>query len=466
MEYVWWMPGPFIVGVHTRAICERIDRAIDDFLAGKSTFLQIDVPFRHGKSDICSRALPAYFLGRCAEVQPDVIMAGYGADLVEGLSRKTKAIIRSKAYQNVFPSIRIDGSRSSNAKWAIEGFTGETTVAGLGGAITGNGGHLIVIDDYCKKREEAESETYRNKTWDSFKDDVMTRRAPVSFVVVVATRWHWDDLSGRIQDETEDNPEFPRFERLSFPAGDEDRRYQSDTNPTGTLFPERFSLEWYRQQRATLGSYSAAALLDCDPVLRGGNMFQVDNVVIHDDIAEFPDVPHVRFWDLASTEKERAKDDPDYTVGALCALTEQDGLEHFWVKDMVYLQEEAPKRDRAIIAASERDGAAVRIGVESVAGYKDTATTMKHILAGRRSVDKVPVSGDKVVRSAPLEPIMEAKHFHILRAPWNQFFFNNFRPFPSGKHDDGVDSCSGAYHMLKGPSGRVKSGAFEGLGMF
>jgi len=85
---------------------------------------------------------------------------------------------------------------------------------------------------------------------------------------------------------------------------------------------------------------------------------------------------------------------------------------------------------------------------------------------GKRSVELIPVSKDKVVRAGPLEPIMEGRRFHILRAPWNQFFFNNFRPFPSGTHDDGVDACSGGYHMLQGDAGRMETGVFQGIGMF
>ena len=84
-----------------------------------------------------------------------------------------------------------------------------------------------------------------------------------------------------------------------------------------------------------------------------------------------------------------------------------------------------------------------------MAGYKDTATTMQALLYGQRVVEGIPVSKDKVVRAAPLEPLFEAGHVHLLRAPWNDLFYNEFAGFPKGaKHDDVIDAVSGAYHML------------------
>ena len=84
LQYVWWMPSPLHVGRHTREICARLTRAVEDFRRGIDTYLIISLPFRHGKSDIASRALPAYFLGRCRDMQPNVLMSGYGSSLVKG----------------------------------------------------------------------------------------------------------------------------------------------------------------------------------------------------------------------------------------------------------------------------------------------------------------------------------------------------------------------------------------------
>ena len=440
MRAVWWEPGPFYEGRHTKAIARRLTQVVDDYKGGKSTFLVIQVPFRHGKSDLVSRALPPFFLGACHAKSPDVIMSTYAAELAESFSRKVKSIMASPAYQDVFPCAVVSRQKYATRKWNVEGSSGEVTVAGLKGQIMGFGGDLIIVDDYCKQREAAESETIRDTTWENFRD-IMTRRAPVSIVVICATPWHVDDVIGRLRDNMAEDIEFPRFEFMTFPAISEDYA------PEKYLFPERFDDAWYTTQFATLGRYSAAALLQCDPQRRGGNMIDTTHVRIHESLDEFPDAPYTRFWDLASTEKERVKDDPDSTVGALVSVTRdaQSLVDHLWVKDLVIIQAEAPKRDTTILATAERDGAAVGIAVESVAGYKDTYANVKKILRGKRMVTKVEVSVDKVVRAAPLEPLFEAGNVHLLKAGWNARFLTEFTAFPSGKHDDVVDAVSGGY---------------------
>lgn len=452
LQYVWWMPHQLIIGRHTRAICERLDRAIEDLEAGRSTFLDVGVPFRHGKSDIVSRALPAFFLGRLAERQPDVILSGYGASLVESFSRRVQAIIESPAYRELFPSVRL-GSKAAVGNWSLDGSVGEVIAVGLGGALTGRGGSLIVIDDYCKERAEAESEVYRNGIWEAFKDGAMTRRAPACIVIVCATRWHVDDLIGRINGEMAHNPDFPQFEHLIFPAGD---------NTGEPLLAERFGIQWYREQRATLREYSAAALMDCSPVLRGGNRIRVDKIqfLALDDPMP-PDILWVRCWDLASTGKERAGDDPDWTWGTRLGVRVVDGAPWLYIDDCRMVQAEAPERDRLIRTTAEDDGPACWIGIEAVAGYKDTLTTMTRILEGRAVVHGVECSKDKEVCAASLEPVFESGHVVMRRASWTDRLVTQLMEFPSGKHDDGVDSVSKGFLLALS---RIKAtGAFGSM---
>lgn len=435
------MPGPLLIGRHTRAIAAALDLAVERFISGASTFLDIAVPFRHGKSDLVSRAFPAYFLGRCAELQPDVIQSGYGADLVEGFSRDVKRIIGGDRYRVLFPGIQLARGSNNVGSWSVAGSTGKVTVAGLGGAITGKGGHLIVVDDYCKSRAEALSEAYRRRTWDSFRADLLTRRAPASIVIVCATPWHVQDLRGMIRSEMAENPDFPRFDRLQFPARDPGGEY---------LFPERFAPEWYRQQYAMLGRL-AAGLLDCAPTLEGGNRFQVEvgrNVIIHDSIDDFPKTRYVRAWDLASSSKQRDKDDPDSTVGELGTVTTNNGVSALWIKDAAYIQAEAPRRDALIQSTARKDGAGVAQLVEAFGGYKDAFTTLQAVLRGVSVVHPSHLPGDKSAKLAPLEPIFDAGNVHLLKAPWNDLFLRQFQEFPDGAHDDWCDPAAIVYHAF------------------
>lgn len=437
------MPHPLVIGRHTRAICQAIDRAIECYLAGESNFLDIAVPFRHGKSDIVSRALPAYFLGRCAAKMPDVIMSGYGAELVESFSRDTKRIIQSTKYAELFPGVRLAQGHNNVGSWSIEGSSGKISVAGLGGAITGKGGSLIILDDYCKSRAEAVSQRYRDRTWDSFKADLMSRRAPVSIVIVCSTPWHVDDLRGRIRREEKANPDFPRFQRLKFPARTAD----------GFLFPERFPDKWYREQYATLGKL-AAGLLDCEPTLEGGNRFDTSKVKIHTALEDFPKTRFVRAWDLASSSKERDKDDPDWTVGARGTITTVNGAKHLWLDDVVAIQAEAPRRDALIQNTAKADGPGCPQYVEAFGGFKDAFTTLKAILSGISIVCPSHLPGDKSAKLSPLEPIFDAGNVHLLKAPWNEVLIRQFNEFPDGAHDDYCDPPAIIYgELAKGGGG-------------
>ena len=145
---------------------------------------------------------------------------------------------------------------------------------------------------------------------------------------------------------------------------------------------------------------------------------------------------YVRGWDLASTEKERVKDDPDYTVGTLAAF---DG-ESLWIADVVRGQWSALERDRRMMDTAKRDGPGVTVKIETVAGYKDTFTRIRGLLAGKASVRNTTPQGDKVSRAAALEPLFEACRVKILAAPWNAAWLAECAAFPKGKHDDQVDS--------------------------
>lgn len=269
LQYCWWMPGALHIGRHTRALCSRLTRAVFDLKRGKDTYLIVTLPFRHGKSDLVSRALPAFFLGLTFEEQYNVIMSGYGASLVKGFSGYVQAIVRSEAYRRVFPEVQIDPDKNASDEWRVKDSVATVYAQGLGGSITGKGGNLIIVDDYCKNAEDAESQGIRDKTWESFKTDLCTRvNAPAHIIIVCATRWHMDDIVGRIYAEMEKNPDFPRYETLAFPA------HKDGPDGWNTLFPEHYPEKWYRDRRAELGPYQAAALLDCDPRRAGTTVFR------------------------------------------------------------------------------------------------------------------------------------------------------------------------------------------------
>jgi len=161
MQSTWQRSGePLVVGLHTSAICSRIDRTIADYRAGVSTFLIIMVPFRHGKSDIVSRYLPPHFIGLFPDAE--VMLATYSGELANDLSRFARRIAGFEAYSRIFPEMRLAEDSAAVNRWGVQGRTGGMVAAGLGGSMTGRGYALGIVDDYFKNRAEAESRTTRD----------------------------------------------------------------------------------------------------------------------------------------------------------------------------------------------------------------------------------------------------------------------------------------------------------------
>ena len=267
MQHTWMKKdSPFFIGFHTRKICERIDRAFEDFRNGQSTYLLINVHHRAGKSDIVSRYLGPHFLGEFPS--EEVMQVTYQANLAISFSSFGRNIFRSEKYEKIYPNICLSKETNKKNEWVITDknnklLGGKLYASGLQSGLTGSGFALGILDDYCSGRAEAESIVQRDNAWEAFTNDFMTRAAPVSIVIVLATIWHWDDISGRIKNEMQQNEYFPKFEILQFPARARD--YKGEGTYIGKyLFLERFNEKWYDTQYATLGKYSAAALLDCE----------------------------------------------------------------------------------------------------------------------------------------------------------------------------------------------------------
>lgn len=477
INYCWQKKTPYQIGRHTRTICHLIDEAIADLKKGKSTFLCIEVHPRAGKSEILSQKATAHFIGQFPD--DDVMICCYNSTLAEKNSRLAQRVVESERFQELYPNTKIKGGVQ---QWGIEGRQGVVTASGLMSGITGNGYVLGMLDDYFAGRADAESTVIREKAWTEFTDSFLTRRAPVSITIVLATQWHNDDVIGRIKklvdpDSEEYNPEFPQFKIISFPAenGEADVWKKAEVKDGVKipahweheqwkwLFPERFDEQFYLQQKAGLGSYSWASLYQCNPQIRGGNLVDTSKIHIINDVKDFPVLKYYRVWDLAHSEKQRMSDDPDWTSGTLLAYQKFEGGMKLWVKDVKRIRAKAPERDNFIRSVAEKDGQAVTIAVESSVESKDTLATMQTIFRGRRIVKGVKIRGDKVARFSPVEPIFEGGNVYILRGEWNLDWLNELKEFPSGKHDDQVDNLSAGYILCTQGTGEIRKIGVAGV---
>jgi phage terminase large subunit-like protein len=456
MRYTWDKESPFLIGYHTRAICEWIDKALNDYRNGKSSYAIISVPQRHGKSQLISRSLVPHFLGEFPE--DEVITASYNSTTVERFSKEAKSIIQSQKFQEIYPWCKLNPNNKGIQGWGLDNEKGQTLWSGIEGALTGSGANLLIIDDPYKGRSEAKSPVIRNNRWEAYSEAALTRLAPVHIHIVIMTRWDEDDIVGRIEREMEINPHFPNFDKLIFPARNED--FEAGDYGSEYLFPERFPNSWYESQYATLGSFASAALLDCNPKPKGGNILSSQEGVNWHWVDDKPEGfgRLYRAWDLAST-KQNAGNDPDYTVGIKGAIKVEltkivdpvsrkvDKLKKvsIYIDDIIRMREEATKRNTKMVLAAANDGASCIHFVESFGTQKDTISTLKSILGGSRIVKGVRHKGDKDFKiTEALEVPLSMGNVFVSRKVdkkiWEEIC-KEIEQYPFG-HDDALDALS------------------------
>jgi phage terminase large subunit-like protein len=480
MKYCWLksQDDPLIVGYHTRKICSVIDKAITRFNAGETVFIRIKVHQRAGKSDIVSRYLPAHFVGLFPD--KEVMAVSYSATMASNFSLYGRRIMQSGQYQTLFPNVRLSQEKKSASGWHIcqaqgDKLTetgGRVYASGLVSGLTGSGYHLGILDDYCASREVAESIVMRDKFWDSFTNDFLTRRANHSITIVLATQWHEDDIHGRIDrkndPECDDyDPEFPDFELLSFPARVEDGRYEEDLEWSDWdtvnkekkkfLFEERYSKQWYISMYSALGAYSSSAMMDCNPIPRDGGILDCSSIKFHESVTEFPmgELFFIRVWDFAHSEKKKTNKDPDYTGGTLLAYRKigynkelRLPIVELWVKDYVQTRQTAVKRDHMVVQTMGIDGAEVPQVIETSLDSMDGYYYLQERVKGAHTLHSINIGRiNKLARCEPLVPVFEAGNVHILKGEWNAVWLDSFRRFDgSGKsHDEAVDNVTAGY---------------------
>jgi hypothetical protein len=246
---------------HTEFICE----ALEPIANGEQRFIMIEMPPRHGKSMTVTESFPSYFIARNPEKR--VIAASYA----DSLARKFGRLNRMKVneYGKRLFDVDISSVNAAQNNWGIEGKRGGMIATGIGGSITGEGADLLLIDDPFKNAEEANSPTIREKVWSEWESTLSTRLHKGGSVVVIMTRWHEDDLIGRL---LERSPH--KWERLRLPAIAEDEDDPLGREIDEPLCPELgFDEEWAENKKIEVGSRTWASLFQQRPSPAGGNIF-------------------------------------------------------------------------------------------------------------------------------------------------------------------------------------------------
>lgn len=398
-------------------------------------FLVIEMPPRHGKTLTTSQLYPTWHLGR--NPNHHLMLVSYGATLAYENSRASRNLIRDPYYPPIFPTVSLSSDRQAVDTWKLQGYEGGVNALGVTGGATGKGAHILIIDDPIKSRAEAESEVYRNRTWSAFTSDLFTRLAPGGAVILMATRWHMDDLTGRVLELAHTLNR--QVVRLRLPAMAE------ENDPLGrdvgqALWGKRYPIERLDELRATLGEYEFSSLYQQNPMPSKAGLFDVSNIGIVDT---YPDgLDTMRFYDLAVTAKKTS----DYTAGALLGIGKDETI---YILDMYRVQKNPVDVKNDIIQNATIDGTSTRIRLEAEkAGIIQLDYLLQEPAFRPYSIDAVPPKGDKYTRAQPFASRVNAGKVKMLRGVWNRALLDELAVFPMGKHDDQVDALSGAYDGL------------------
>lgn len=416
--------------------------------------LMVCMPPRHGKSEFISHFFTSWYLA----VHPErrIILTSYEAQFAARWGRLARNTVEEFGY--LFGTMVSPNSSAAN-RWDILGDRGGMITAGVGGPITGYGADLLIIDDPVKNAEEASSQVVRDATWDWYRSTAYTRLEPGGAIVLIMTRWHEDDLAGRLLLEAEQGGE--KWETLVLPA------IAEEGDPLGrapgeALWPERFPIDELRGISRTLGSYMWSALYQQRPQPAGGQFFRRptfryyrldgDHYILQHDRGE-KRVPISRCWrfqtvDPSASERETA----DYFVVMTVDVTPDNDL---LVVDIRRERAETTKHDR-IMDESKARWAPLYQAVESKTFGLNILQSLKR---KGYAIKELKADTDKVSRARPVQAMLEAEQvFFPAAAPWLDAFEHELLAFPRGAHDDQVDCLS--YAGLEIDSGRLDPSRF------
>jgi len=426
-----YLPG----WVH-KDICARLEKFMADVDKKLSPRLMIQMPPRHGKSTLASIEFPSFVLGH--HPNWEIISCSYAESLALDFSRAVRERMRDKEYQVLYKT-RIDRDNQNAKGWKTTK-KGGFLPAGVEGPVTGKGAHILIIDDPVKNATEAESETTRESVSRWYETTAYTRLAPGGGVLIIQTRWHLDDLSGRLEHKMhEGNGDV--FEIVRYPAeAIEDERWRKKGEP---LHKERYDRAQLKMIKNAVGPQTWAALYQQNPVPSEGAAFQPSMVQYYKK-EQLPELlTKVSAWDLAIGQKEAN----DKTVGMTWG---KDIAGQYWVVDCRHghfdtaqiVDEicDAYVKHKPFTVGIEKD----KVG-QAVGPYLDTEIEDRE-LYGLHITELSPArEGNKLQRCRSLQGLMrQGKVFlpHPDEAEWVYEFVSELLQFPYGRKDDHVDSAA------------------------
>lgn len=352
----------------------------------------------------------------------------FGADLSIHTSRMVRRLSRLAGVQ-----LSEEAQAVQDWRTVLDGGLKATSV---GGDVTGRGCNsgLMVADDLVKGRAEAESKLVRDRAWDWFRDDFMSRLEPGASMIVNMTRWHEDDVIGRLMKDPLGlnwiHIELPAVISSNGQAADE--RVDSDAR---ALWPQVYDLERLAKIRLR-GEHGWWSLYQQRPFPKGGKMFRREWFSIVDAVPAGGTV--VRGWDLAATK--------DGDGAATCGVKIREVRGHYFVEDVRWLRGSPHEVEQLIVNTAAQDGHECTQDLPQDPGQAGKA--QKSYLASKLGGYRVkfsPETGSKETRAEPFAAQAQAQNVSIVRADWNADYLDEAEAFPVGRLKDRIDASSRAF---------------------
>ena len=424
------------------AVHRYLAQKLEEVEAGKCKRLIITMPPRHGKSRIAGIEIPAWYLGK--DPTRSVIMSSYGDSLSLKHSRQARDRTKDVAFSRTFPQAKSNPKVQSKNTWGFSA-GGSYSATTVGGGMTGLGADLLIIDDPHKNRQEAESKLVRDRIWDWFTSTAFTRLSRDGAVILIMTRWHIDDLVGRLLSDDykaglkEMGQEGEEWDLIELPAIAEKDNDEIGRRKGDALWPERWDVDALKGIEANIGAYDYTSLYRCTPRLRGGNVANVDGLKFI-DINDIPkSVELMRAWDLAITDKQKS----DFTAGCLAGYDKKTG--NFYIAHIAKKKQNWFGIKSTIIQYAEQEGN--RIGVEAVSGFRSAYEEIRQALHGKTQVRYSVPRENKMIRANGWISRIDSGKVFLAKGLWNAEFIDELSVFPDGRHDDQVDAVSLAWEM-------------------
>lgn len=425
-NYVW--PN-FIHGAHHKKMAAAFERVA----RGECKRLIINMPPRHTKSEFASYLLPAWFLGKFPDKK--VIQTSHTAELAVGFGRKVRNLVDSDVYKDIFPGVALQSDSKAAGRWATNK-GGDYFAIGVGGAVTGKGADLLIIDDPHSEQEATLAETnpeVYDKTHEWYTSGPRQRLQPGGAIVIVMTRWSKKDLTGQVLKSAAQRSG-EEWEVIEFPA----------LLPSGRpLWPEFWSLKELEALKSELPNGKWMAQYMQQPTSDVSAIIKREWWKIWPD----DDPPYCEFliqsWDTAFLKTERS----DYSACTTWGVFYQPDDTGVNQANIILLNAfkqrmEFPElKKRAFEEYKEWDPDALII--EAKASGAPLVFELRAM--GIPVQEYVPSRGnDKIARLNSVADIFASGHVWVPNTHWAEELVEEVASFPSGEHDDLVDSTSQA----------------------